>query len=100
MKKIISDSFELYENEDIEQSLTFFILINNIKTSFIFRFVTKSNKNCFVEVMRLYFKKLCSITADIIFNKSFLIMIINRISHITIKIIIFISNSKRRQIMR
>ena len=50
--------------------------------------------------MRPYFKKLRSTATDIVFNKSFLIMIINRIPHTTIEIIIFISNSERKQIMR
>ena len=96
MREIILNSFELYENEDIEQLLIFFILINIFKTSFTSRFVTKSNKNYFVEVMRSYFRKLRSIITDIVFNKNFLIMTINRIFHITIKTIIYISNSELR----
>ena len=92
MKKIILNSFKLYENKNIEQLLTFFISINIIKTSFTSRFMIKSNKNCFAEVMRPYFKKLRSIATDIVFNKKISIMIINRISHATIKTIIFISN--------
>ena len=96
MKEIILNSFKLYENENIKQLLTFFILINIIKIFFISRFMTKSNKNCFAEVMRSYFKKLRSIAINIVFNKNFLIMIINRIFYIKIKIIIFVSNSKRK----
>ena len=83
---------KLYENEHIEQLLTFFILINIIKTSFTSRFVTKSNKNCFAEVISFFFKKLCLIVINIVFDKNFLIIIINRIFHIKIKLIMFISN--------
>ena len=93
MREIILNSFELYENEDIEQLLIFFISINIIKTFFTFRFVIKPNKNCSVEVMRFYFKKLRSIATDIVFNENFLIITINRIFYVTIKITIFVSNS-------
>ena len=97
MKRILSI---LYENEHIEQLLIFFILINIIKTSFTSRFVTKSNKNCFVEAMRSFFRKIRSIVINIVFDKFFLIIIINRTPHATTEIIIFISNTQLRQIMR